>query len=372
MKILSHFIMAALVVASFPVLAQAQKPPEKGAQPVIVIRVAEDEFADHVEALGTLRANETVTLTATVTETVTAINFDDNARVEAGDILVEMTSTQEAAELDAEQATVDEALQQVERIEPLIKSGAASKSLLDERRRDYETAKARLEAIKSRIADRIITAPFAGVVGLRNISVGAVLQPGMRITTLDDDSIMKLDFSVPSVFLSAIEPGIEIVATSRSFPNHKFKGKIASIDSQIDPVTRSIAVRALIHNEEKLLRPGLLMSLDILKNPRTAIVIPEEAIVPEARKNFVFIVQKAEKGTAVKKQEVTIGARRSGEVEILKGLEIGDVVVTHGTLNLGDGAAVKITTEDKGNEPLKDMLQAGQKAQEKTQQPKAQ
>ena len=137
-------------------------------------------------------------------------------------------------------------------------------------------------------------------------------------------------------------------------------------------MTRSIAVRALIHNEEKLLRPGLLMSLDILKNPRTAIVIPEEAIVPEARKNFVFIVQKAEKGTAVKKQEVTIGARRSGEVEILKGLEIGDVVVTHGTLNLGDGAAVKITTEDKGNEPLKDMLQAGQKAQEKTQQPKAQ
>lgn len=348
---------AALIVLSLSGISTGVLAQQKGPQPVIVTQVREDRFADTVEALGSLRANETVTLTATVTETVTAINFEDGQRVEAGDILVEMMSAQEASEVDAEQATVDEAQRQVARLQPLIKSGAASKSLLDERQREFETAKARLEGVKSQMADRLISAPFSGVVGMRNISVGAVLQPGMRITTLDDDSVMKLDFSVPSVFLPALVPGLEITAQSNAFPGKTFKGKIFSIDSQIDPVTRSIAVRALISNKEKVLRPGLLMSVEIMKDPREAVVIPEEAIVPEARKNFVFVVE----GETAKKREITLGARRPGEVEVLKGLKAGEKIVTHGTLNIADGATVKITAEDKGGEPIADMLKSKQK-----------
>src|SRR5690606_6924075 len=126
-------------------------------------------------------------LTSRVTETVTAVNFEDGQRVEAGDVLVEMTSDEESAQLEEEQSTVNEAAKQVERLKPLVEQGAAAQSLLDQRRREYQTAKARLEAVKSRLGDRVITAPFAGVLGLRNISVGALVQPGTKITTLDDD-----------------------------------------------------------------------------------------------------------------------------------------------------------------------------------------
>lgn len=350
------YLCVAMVLMSFP--AMAQKPPQgvKMPQSVIVTEAKKDKFEDRVEALGTLRANEAIVLTATVTEPVTAVNFEDGQRVKAGDILIEMMSKQEAAELDAEQATVDEARRQVERIEPLVKGGAASKSVLDQRQREYETAKARLDEVKSRISDRVITAPFEGVLGLRNISVGAVLQPGMKITTLDDDSVMKLDFSVPSVFLSALTVGLEIEAMSNAFDGRTFKGTIASIDSQIDPATRSITARAIIPNAEHLLRPGLLMSVEILKNPRETIILPEEAVVPVGRENHVFVIEEVEGKIVAKKRNVVLGARRPGDVEILEGVTAGEKVVTHGTLNVSDGAEVSIRAEQTGTESLPDLI----------------
>lgn len=349
MKYLSIFFLSVLVLFSGPVKAQ-QRP----AQPVIVAPVSLIAFADKIEALGNLKANESVRLTATLTEKVTAINFEDNQRVEKGDILVEMTTKEEQANLNAEQATLEEARRQMERLEPLVKSGAASPAILDERRRAYETAKARLEAIKSRISDRIITAPFSGVVGLRNISLGTVLQPGTLITTLDDDSVMKLDFSVPSVYLSALKPGLEITATSNAYPNLNFQGTVASIDSQIDPQTRSIAVRALIPNNDRLLRPGLLMRIDLYKNPRQTLIVPEEAIVPEGRKSFVYTVENSK---AIKK-EVTIGTRRPGQVEIIEGLDASMFVIVHGTLNVTDGAQVEVIGEMTDGMSLQEIMRA--------------
>lgn len=363
-KIFLGVLFVAAACAAVAVAAQGgggKGPGGKGkgagrVQPVIVATVTADKFADQIEALGTLRANETVTLTATVTETVTAVNFEDGQRVEKGAVLVEMTSAEEAAELDAEQATLDESKRQMERLEPLVKSGAAAQSLLDERRRVYETAKARLSAVQSRISDRLIIAPFSGVVGLRNISVGTVLQPGMKITTLDDDSVMKLDFAVPSVYLPALRPGLEIVARSAAFSDQAFEGTIASVDSQIDTQTRSIMARAVVSNDEGLLRPGLLMSVDLIKDSRDALVIPEEAIVPLGRKTYVFVIVDKDGGTAVARREIIIGSRRPGDVEVREGLSEGERVVTHGTMNVTDGAAVAVKAEEKEGESLQDML----------------
>lgn len=347
MKKIFPVILSVLLLLPAPAMAQkkdAARPPA----PVVAEPARVERMEDMVEALGTLRANETVTLTATVTEAVTAINFDDGQRVEKGDVLVEMTSGQEKAELEAERATVAEAERQVERIEPLVKSGAASKSLLDQRRRELQTARARLEAVQSRIGDRIIVAPFSGVLGLRGVSVGAVLQPGMRITTIDDDSTMKLDFQVPSVFLASLKPGLPITATARAFEGREFHGTISSIDSQIDPVTRSITVRAVLPNEDRVLKPGLLMSVNILKNPRDAVVIPEEALVPEGRSNAVFVVEGGGEQGIARKRPVTIGTRRPGKVEIVEGLLEGERVVTHGTMRIADGAPVVVSAQAPG------------------------
>ncbi|CAB5159498.1 CzcABC family efflux RND transporter, membrane fusion protein [Olavius algarvensis associated proteobacterium Delta 3] len=329
--------------------------------PVIVKEVTMDRFIDRVEALGTLRANESVELTASVSETVTAIHFEDGQRVEAGDILIEMTNEEEHALIAEEISTVAEAKKQYERMKSLVKRGSASKSLLDQRRREYETARARLLATESRLKDRLIVAPFSGLVGLRNISVGALIEPGDVITTLDDDSVMKLDFTIPAIHLSTLRIGLPIEARSPAFDGRKFNGTVSGINSRIDPTTRSIIARALLPNPERLLKPGMLMHVDLMKNPRDVLVIPEEALIPSGRENFVLIVDRTEGPTVAQRRKVTAGGRRPGDVEILDGLEAGEYVVIHGTLNTRPGQQVTVIAEDTGDEPLVNLLSKGQR-----------
>jgi membrane fusion protein (multidrug efflux system) len=330
------------------------------AAPVILKEVRRDRFVDRVEALGTLRANESVDLTATVSEAVTDIHFEDGQRVARGDILVEMTSREEHALLEEALATVKEAESQYERLRPLARRGSASQSLLEQRRREYETARARLQAIESRVRDRLVIAPFAGVLGLRNISVGTFIEPGDLITTLDDDSVMKLDFTLAAVHLATLRPGLPIEARSPAFPGREFQGTVASIDSRIDPVTRSITGRAVLQNPERVLKPGLLMSLVLLKNPRDAVVVPEEALIPSGQQNHVLVVDPDAAQPVAQRRPVTIGARRPGEVEIREGLAAGEFVVIHGTLRARPGQPVTVTAVAAGGEPLQDLLTRAQ------------
>jgi len=362
MRLPEYFMMVvvalalALGVTAGPAWAQEQK---QEATPVIVTTVNKQQWTDEVEALGTLRADESVELTASVAEPVTAIHFEDGQRVQKGDLVLEMDVAEELAELSEQRSFLEEAQRQVDRLEPLVKKGAASESLLDESKREVLEAQARINAIQSRVDKRTIKAPYDGVLGLRNISVGALVQPGTLITTIDDLSRMKLDFSVPEVFLSTLKPGVEIVATSEAFPKEEFKGRIASVDSRIDPVTRSIVARAIIDNKEERLRPGLLMQVVLQKNPRETLVVPEEALITEGAKHFVLVIQKGGDAVTAERRAIEIGARQFGEAEVLDGLEAGDRVITHGTLRVRPGAPLSITAEEEGDEPLRQLMQQG-------------
>jgi membrane fusion protein (multidrug efflux system) len=351
-------LLLAACLVSITSSAMAQGKPGgagRGPTPVIVASAYKDHFVDKVEAIGTLRANETITLASTVTETVTAVNFTDGQRVQKGDVLVEMTDGEEKALLDQQRALVNEAQKQLNRAKELAKTGAISKEILEQRQREAASTRAGLDALASRLADYVIVAPFDGIVGLRNISVGALLQPATKITTLDDDSVMKLDFSVPSVYLPTLKPGVAIVAKATGF-NEEFKGEISAIDSQIDEATRSVIVRAIIPNPEAKLKPGLLMSVELMKSPRDAVSIPENAIVPEGRKHFVFVVDETKSPLSVEKREITIGTRRPGDVEVVDGLKEGEKVVVQGTMMVNSGSIVSITTEQKKGESVADML----------------
>jgi len=339
---------AALLCAT----ALAADPPPPG---VVVAPARQVEFADKVEALGTLAANESVALTATVTETVSALHFDDGDRVERGQVLAEMTSREEHAQLEEARATVNEAYRQYQRIKSLESAGTAAKSLLDERQREWETARARLAAIESRLADRLIKAPFAGIVGLRDLSVGALVQPGDLITTLDDDSVMKLELPVSASYLDVLHPGLEVTATSRAFSGRTFTGTVKAVNSRIDPVTRSVRVRAILPNPEHLLKPGMLMHVVLQKDPRMALVIPEEALLPLGEQQFVYVVTADNK---VEKRELRIGGRRPGLVEVLEGLAADDQVITHGHMQLRPGQAVTIMTIDDGSRTLPELLRS--------------
>lgn len=353
-------VIAAVLLAFTPPLAAQQGGGPQPPTPVIVTQVKMQPVAERVEALGTLKANESVEIAATVTERVTAVNFDDGQRVKKGAVLIEMDAAEERAELAEQRAFLAQAQRQVNRLAPLVKRGAAAESTIDTQRRETEGARARIQAIESRIAKRVIKAPFDGVVGLRNISIGALAQPGELLTTIDDDVVMKLDFAVPAVFVSTLKRGVAIKATSASFPDRIFKGTVSSVDSRIDPVTRSIVARALIDNPDGELRPGLLMLVELQKNPRQAVVVPEEAVVPVGDENFVWVVDGEAGAPVADRRTVTLGTRQFGEVEIVSGLSPGEQVVTHGTLRMRPRAPLTITAVENGDEPLGALLkQAG-------------
>lgn len=343
-------------------LGSVGAPAVQAPTPVIVSTVASVPFVDRIEALGTLRANESVSLTANATETISALHFDDGDRVEAGKVLVEMTSAEEQAQLDEARALVQEAEDQYRRVQSLATQGTAAASLRDERRREWETARARQVAIESRLADRLIRAPFAGVLGLRNISVGALVEPGDPITTLDDDAVMKLDLGVPAVYLPSLNAGLAVVATTRAYGEREFTGEVRSVDSRVDPVTRSVVVRVLLPNPGRVLKPGMLMQVTLQKDPRRALVVPEAALMPEGREQFVLLAVPDGAGHKVEKRRVRIGVRRPGEAEVLEGLSAGEQVVTHGTLRVRPGDPVEVRAVNDARRSLADVLGASPEA----------
>jgi membrane fusion protein (multidrug efflux system) len=365
--------LLACSVLFLAVSAFAQKP-QKSEKPldVIVQSVALRDLQNNIEALGNLRAYESTVITAKTTKTVTYIHFDDGQRVNKGAVLVEMTNAEESALMDEARLTATEAKKQLERNEALAKTGAVSPSLLDQRTREYQAAQARYLAVQARLKDLIITAPFSGVVGLRDISVGSLVTPGQVITTLNDDSKMKLDFSVPAVYLRSLKVGLPIEAQSYDLGNQVFKGKVFSIDNQIDESTRSIKVRAILDNPNHELKQGLLITVVVRADVRKSLVLSEAALVPMGSNNFVFVLQ-PNKDTRVspwvaEKRQIQIGQRYKGLVEVVGGLKEGEKVVTHGLQKIHVGQALNIMAEQsndpaKKTESLAELLKQQQKKQ---------
>ncbi len=177
------------------------------------------------------------------------------------------------------------------------------------------------------------------------------MTPGTQITTLDDIDPVKLDFEIPESFLPAVATGQDVEARASAYPDRLFKGKVSVIGTRIDPATRSITVRAEIDNGESLLRPGMLMTVELINNRRTSLMVPEESIVPLDTRTFVF---RLKEGGTVERVQIAIGKRRPGEVEVLSGLDKGDLVVVRGTNLVRDGARVKVMrTAEAGTPPPK-------------------
>jgi len=325
---------------------------------VIVAGVEQRRIADPIEALGTLRANESAALSATITETVSEIRFTDGQRVERGDVLLAMTNREQLAELAATRAEVREAERQFERVQELAARDQEPRSLLDERRRALDTARARLLGVEARLGDRLIKAPFDGVVGLRNVSVGSLLTPGTVVTTIIDDSVMKLDFPVPELFMASVRRGLPVRARTRAYPEATFTGQVSSLSNEVDPVTRAFQVRAEIPNPERRLRPGMLMTVRMESAPRAALLIPEEGLLSRGREHFVMRIADRGGEPVAERVAVEIGVRRVGEVEITRGLSAGDRIVTHGGFRLSDGDPVEIRAEAGDDRTLAEILRA--------------
>ena len=333
-RFLTILALAAAAAACGEDAADRAPPP---AATVTTAVVAEKPWSDAIEALGTARAKESVMVTAKVTETVVRVNFDDGDVVEAGDVLVDLSGRAEVAGLAEASANYREAEQQYERMQQLMAQKLISTAQLDAQRGAMDSARARLDVTRARLQDRVITAPFAGVLGFRQVSPGTLVTPGTTIASLDDISVIKLDFTVPETHLAALAPGQAISARSKAWPDREFTGVVTGVDSRVDPVTRAVTVRAEIPNPERALRPGMLLSLEVFRPERPALAIPEIAVVQVAQDAHVFVVQADD---TVQQRIVVLGARRAGEVEVVSGLAAGERIVVDGTVKLRDGARV--------------------------------
>ncbi len=313
--------------------AGRQQPPATVTTQV----VAPVRWSDELTALGTAKARESITVTASVSQTIASVDFESGDFVRRGQPLVTLTQSQQSASVAAAQAELRDAEQLYERNRKLAEQQLISRASLDTQRAALEAARARLESERATMADRVIRAPFDGVLGLRLVSAGALVTPGTPITTLDDVSLIHLDFTLPESALSQVAIGQRIRAHSDAWPAETFEGIVTTVDSRVDPVTRAVTARAELPNPLRKLRPGMLLEVDVERGARQTLAIPELALQQSGTQASVFRVEDG----AVKQVPVTVGARRRGEVEILSGLKPGERIVVEGTVKLRDGAKVK-------------------------------
>ena len=296
-----------------------------GTPAIIAYNVASRVFTDRIEAVGTAMANEEATLTATASDTVTAINFEEGKPVTKDAVLIQLNDAEERAEMEDAKKTFD-------RFTALAKSSATSVAQRD-------TSAAELKMAEARLRDRQIIAPFDGLAGFRNVSLGDLVTPGMTVTSIYDIDPIKLEFTLPESFLSILVPGLEIEAVTSAWPDKQYKGVVTVIEPRINPVTRAVSLKAEIPNLDGTLKPGLLMTVNVVKDERTALSIPEAAIIQQGNNQNVYVIGADNKVTLT---PITIGSREAGFVEVTEGLKEGDRLVAEGLLKVRPGASVEI------------------------------
>lgn len=318
--------------------------PGGGGRPtdVIAVQATARTFSQRIEALGTLEPRERVVLTANAADRVTAVYFEDGQRVAKGKVLMTLVNEEEKSQLDAAEASLANARLVYERNQRLAKGEAIAELELERAKSSYDAAVANVGAVQARMRDRVLVAPFGGILGFRQVSTGAFVSPGQAVATLIDDSQMRLEFGVPSIHITSLKPGLIIEGTSADISGRVFSGELTSIDNAIDPVTRAVKVRATLPNREGLLKAGMFMTVSLMSQPRNSLAIPEISVIAEGSKSFVYVVDVKKPSPQAQKVEVKIGARERGVVEVVSGVQSGDLVVTDGVMKMRPGAPVRV------------------------------
>ncbi|MEO5629566.1 MAG: efflux RND transporter periplasmic adaptor subunit [Thermomonas sp.] len=344
-----YIILACLLLAALTACGDdksAAGPGGRGSDrpiPVTTEIIQPREFSDSLRALGTVHAREAVTITAKVSETVQQVYFDSGDTVVRGAPLVTLSGQQQQASLAEAQAAATEASRLYRRQADLAAQQLIARASLDAQGATRDAANARVAQIRAQLGDRTIRAPFAGVLGIRRVSPGALVTPGTEIATLDDIARVYVDFPLPESDLALAGVGQRVSGTSAGWSGRSFEGTVSAIDPRIDVASRAITVRADFPNQDQALRPGMLVEVSLHRAARQALLLPEIAVVQVGDKSFVWRVGADRK---VSEAEVEIGVRRDGMAEVVSGLSAGDRIVVEGTGKLRAGA----TVQDAGSE----------------------
>ena len=294
-----------------------------------------------VEAVGTLRANEAITLRPEIAGRVTGIHFDEGQPVVKGDLLISLDDSVYRAEVLEKQADLRIAELAFERADQLVKKRAAPMEERDRKLAELQSRDASLQLARARLDRTRIVAPFAGVAGLRHVSVGDFVGAGQQLVSLTEINPLKVDFRLGEVFLPQIAEGQVIDVRVDAWPGEVFSGSVFAIEPQVDVGGRAVVIRALLPNPEQKLRPGLFSRVELIVDAAAeAVLVPEAAIVPRGDLHFVYLL---EDGKALL-TEVQLGKRSDTRVEVRAGLDRDAVVVTAGQIKLRDGVSVRVVS----------------------------
>jgi membrane fusion protein (multidrug efflux system) len=333
------FVSLSSIPSSAKPAAPARNQQSPAATAVEAARVIVDTVLEDMRAVGTLSANESVVIAAEIAGRISRIGFIEGEPVKAGDVLVELDDTVLKAELDKVRSDVSLARANRERALTLANQGAGTQRARDETEAAFQAQQSNLALAEARLQKSSLTAPFSGIVGLRNVSVGAYVIPGQRIVDLTDIKTLKVDFRVPEISATRLRVGNTVLVTADAVPGETFEGNIYAIDPVVDVNGRAMRLRAQVANPQGRLLPGFFARVRVVVDQRpNALLVPESAILPLDGKILVYRIVD---GRAVQ-TEVVLGQRLPGQVEILKGLSASDMVVTSGQQRLREGSLIQV------------------------------
>ncbi|MDR1982182.1 MAG: efflux RND transporter periplasmic adaptor subunit [Holosporaceae bacterium] len=310
---------------------------------VSIMTVSKSKTATVLKSIGTAVSNESVDIMSNVTQTVASIHFTDCEHVKKGQLLVQLNINKKTAEKKQAEINLVEQRREFNRLEVLKKKKIIPEKDYDVQQTKLLDAQAKLDGINADIKESSIVAPFDGILGIRKISIGALLTPGSVITTIDDIDKLKVDFTLPEKYNLFLKPNLKIIAKSVVLEGKKFEGDILAVVPRVSPVSRSIAVRGIIDNRDHLLKPGMMLKISIKLKDREIIQIPEKSLSSIGEKHYVFVLSENNK---VKRRYVSVGIRNNGFVEIEKGLNVGDKIITDGTSRLSDDDLVTVVKDE--------------------------
>lgn len=332
----------------------AGRPP--GAAPsggpavgVEAVPVQRTQLADDTSAVGSLGANESVVLRPEIAGRIARINFQEGAKVAKGQLLIALDDSTQAADLQQAMANLALARANFDRTEDLFRRKFVSASAQDQAAANFKVQEAAAAQARARLAKTRIVAPFAGVVGIRNVSLGDYVKEGQDLVNLEDVSALKVDFKLPERYLGRIQRGQSVELGSDARPGEIFQATVDAIDPLIDSSGRAIALRARLANPEGKLRPGMFVRVRLIFGERSDVLtVPEEALVPSGSDQYVFRVADGK----AQRVKITAGVRRNAQVEVVEGLRADDMVITAGHMKVRDGAPVKVVAPGGGASPV--------------------
>jgi membrane fusion protein, multidrug efflux system len=327
----------------------AKAPP---ALPVEVVRVTPTTIKEDLQAVGSLQSNQSVILRPEVSGRIATIGFKDGHAVRKGQLLIGLDASLNDAEVAQARAEHDLALSNLKRSEDLARQKFISSSAQETAASNAQVSEARLRLAQARQSKMRIVAPFDGVAGIRNVSLGDYVKDGADLVNIEDVRVLKADFRLPERNLAQVRVGQPVEVVADALPGERWEGQIEAINPRIDASGRSLELRARLDNTRGQLRPGMFVRVRVIVGERIeALLVPEEAIVPLGGEFYVFTVVDGQ----ARRIPVKIGVRRAAQVEIVEGLQPGDQVVTAGMRLSRDGQPVRVVQPGAGPDatPLK-------------------